>query len=92
MIENHLSFKGKNCLQDMGLNDGSLSSDQVHLTSVFDQQFLKYGNTALLLDSYTGWKPQRNSIQEYIKVGEIVYLSCFSLIYFIRLTSERGGI
>ena len=52
----------------MGLNEGSLTEDQVHITSVFGQQFEKYGKSAVLLDSNSGWKPVRNSIQEYIRV------------------------
>merc|ERR1712106_439665 len=63
-----LPAMNKNCLQDMGLNDGSLTEDQVHITSVFKQQHYKYGRTAILLTSNSGWKPATNSIQEYITI------------------------
>ena len=63
-----LLFLEKNCLQDMGLNDGSLIEDQIHLTTVFRDQFDKYGKAGILLDSDSGWKPATNSIQEYITV------------------------
>jgi hypothetical protein len=66
----------------MGLNDGSLTEDQVHITSVFGQQFEKYGKSAILLDSNTGWKPARNSIQEYIRV-------CFTSIRVLPIWTYR---
>ena len=62
----------------MGLNDGSLTEDQVHITSLFGQQSEKYGKSAILLDSNSGWKPARNSIQEYIRV-------CFTSIVIIYI-------
>ena len=66
----------KNCLQDMGLNDGSLIEEQLHISSVFGQQFDKYGKSGVLLDSESGWKPASNSLQEHV----MVYYSFIPLI------------
>ena len=58
----------RNCLDDMGVNDGSLSEDQIHLTSIYKQRTHKYGKASLLLNSDGGWRPAVNSVQEHIKV------------------------
>ena len=61
-------FLEKNCLQDMGLNDGSLTQEQIHISSVFRQQINKFGKSGVLLHSESGWKPATNSMQEHVMV------------------------
>ena len=72
-FELNLLFLDKNCLQDMGLNDGSLTKDQIEVTSVFNNQNQKYGKSSILLNSQSGWKPSTNSMQEYITVSSFTF-------------------
>ena len=53
----------------MGMNDGSLSRDHLHVSSVYQQQFSKYGTGSILLNSKYGWKPASNSKLENIMVS-----------------------